>query len=417
MPDSMIVPLPADTTGLLGRLTDADGQLTNVHPGLTLDKYALSWDATGFTKGLSERVQRPVVDQVVKLSQASPPGLDYAALFARWERTVGAGGFTGTTLGPLTLHLARASALENAGLSLHRVYGFAYLPGTGLKGLARAFAETVWLETREDKVAAWADIEAVFGWAPGSDQITGNDKPWKPAGVPKRKDNEASQAGQVVFHEAWPKLVTDILNSHHPKYYADGHPPGDWEDPVPVYFLSVRPGTAFRFPVAARRTDSDPQLVELARKWLIGGLTQLGAGAKTASGYGDFEVKKPSVERVEASSRPTFTAALELVTPAFLAGAAQQREDCELRPATLRGQLRWWWRTLHAGFVDAKALRAMEAAVWGDTKTGGAVRVTVRPVQAGTVGPYSHPTQRRPAPGTRPTGWTSGAGASGGSGR
>ena len=38
------------------------------------------------------------------------------------------------TSGRLTLHLARASALENAGLCLHPLYGFTYLPGTGLKG-------------------------------------------------------------------------------------------------------------------------------------------------------------------------------------------------------------------------------------------------------------------------------------------
>ena len=33
------------------------------------------------------------------------------------------------TVTPLTMHLARASALENAGLCLHPLYGFAYLPG------------------------------------------------------------------------------------------------------------------------------------------------------------------------------------------------------------------------------------------------------------------------------------------------
>ncbi len=56
--------------------------------------------------------------------------------------------------GPLTLHLARASALENAGLCLHPIYGFAFLPGTGLKGLARAYAETVWLPSQTDPAEA-----------------------------------------------------------------------------------------------------------------------------------------------------------------------------------------------------------------------------------------------------------------------
>ena len=42
--------------------------------------------------------------------------------------------FKATTVGPLTLHLARASGLENAGIHLHPIYGFASLPSSGLKG-------------------------------------------------------------------------------------------------------------------------------------------------------------------------------------------------------------------------------------------------------------------------------------------
>ncbi|MCI0457634.1 MAG: type III-B CRISPR module RAMP protein Cmr1 [Gemmataceae bacterium] len=80
--------------------------------------------------------------------------------------------------------------------------------------------------------------------------------------------------------------------------------------------------------------------------------------------------------------RVTFETTLELVTPAFLAGASQQADDCDLRPATLRGLLRWWWRTMHAGFVDVKTLRALEATIWGDTKGGGAVRLEVERLNA-----------------------------------
>lgn len=357
----------------------------NTHPGLALDKFPESWDSDGVTKGLSERVQRPVIDQVVRLSNAPPlPPPDYAALFNRWRSTIGGEGFTGTTAGPLTLHLARASALENAGICFHRVYGFVYLPGTCLKGLARAFACEIWLGEQPDKAAAWETINAVFGVAPS---------PWL-NDLAKKHNQPAPKvaaSGAIVFHDAWPerwpRLVTDILNNHHPEYYSgiskSGQkfpPPGDWEDPIPVYFLSVEPGTPFRFAVAKRRDDVPNEVLTLAREWLIGGLTQLGAGAKTASGYGDFTVEEPKVAPVKSPRRPTFEATLELVTPAFLAGANQQAEDCDLRPSILRGQLRWWWRTLHAGFVSVEDLRKMEAAIWGDTKTGGAVRVTVRKV-------------------------------------
>jgi len=336
------------------------------HPGLVLDRFAFRADDQSFT--------RHTIAQVLEATNGEHP--EYPALFNRWRSTIGGEGFTGTTAGPLTLHLARASALENAGICFHRIYGFVYLPGTGLKRLARAFACEVWLGEQSDKAAAWKSINAVFGTAPSpwlNDLAKKHNQP-----VPKE-----AASGAIVFHDAWPeewpRLVTDILNNHHAKYYSDGQPPGDWEDPIPVYFLSVEPGTKFRFAVAKRRDDVQDGLLTLAREWLIGGLTQFGAGAKTASGYGDFTVEEPKVAPAKSLPRPTFEATLELVTPAFLAGATQQAEDCDLRPSTLRGQLRWWWRTLHAGFVSVEDLRKMEAAIWGDTKTGGAVRVTVRP--------------------------------------
>src|SRR4051794_29546054 len=39
---------------------------------------------------------------------------------------------------PMALHLARATALENVALCLHSIYGFAYIPGSGIKGMTRA---------------------------------------------------------------------------------------------------------------------------------------------------------------------------------------------------------------------------------------------------------------------------------------
>lgn len=77
----------------------------------------------------------------------------------------------------------------------------------------------------------------------------------------------------------------------------------------------------------------------------------------------------------------TETFPLELVSPAFLAGADQTAaESCELRVATLRGQLRWWWRTLHAAWLDVRTLRELEAAVWGSTEAASPVRLSLMPV-------------------------------------
>jgi CRISPR-associated protein Cmr6 len=346
------------------------------------------------------------LDAVVQLSQQPPQGVSYDALFQRRAdtlRALNAQVFHCRTTAPLTLHLARASALENAGICLHPVYGFTFLVGTGLKGMTRAFAETVWFPSQYGADAsgkpeneaeirratdAWHTIEAIFGWAPNSDA----GKPWKPRAIPRGGNTECEHAGQIVFHDAWPtkwpRLIVDILNNHHADYYRGEDAPGDWENPVPVYFLAVEPGQTFELAIAKRRSDVPDALLDQARQWLLGALCHLGAGAKTNAGYGAFQpVEGPSPALV-SPRHATFEATLELVTPAFLAGANQQAEDCDLRPATLRGLLRWWWRTMHAGFVDVATLRAMEAAIWGDTKSGGAVKVDVTPIATRQVGLY-----------------------------
>ena len=143
---------------------------------------------------------------------------------------------------------------------------------------------------------------------------------------------------------------------HHPKYYQARDdkvpPPGDWEDPVPTTFLAVDPGTEFAFAVAPRRPD-DTDLARRAAEWLKAALADWGAGAKTAAGYGRIEAREIA-QPLASPQRKRFECVLELVTPAFLAGALQQRDDCDLRGATLRGQLRWWWRTMHAGHLDPR---------------------------------------------------------------
>lgn len=399
--------LPQSTLDLL-----AGVPLTSRHPGLQLDKFSVPGDQT---------VQKQAIEQVIRANDAlATADGQFQQLRQRWishvqsSETASAALLRCTTTGPLTLHLSRASALENAGICLHPLYGFVYLPGSGLKGMARAFAETVWLPAQSDAVTAWQKIEDVFGWAPNPDRKGQIRDPNHPAakrfrveGDPQSPEVKA-HVGSIVFHdawpEAWPKLVVDIVNNHHANYYQyDGnqHPPGDWENPVPVYFLAAVPEVTFTFPLAKRRADVADELRVLASEWLLGALCHLGAGAKTNAGYGAFRPANdvpPSIvsavaatwkQAIEPSKhRAEFSTTLELVTPAFLAGASQQAEDCDLRPATLRGHLRWWWRAMHAGFLDVQTLRALEAAIWGNTKSSGAVRIVVEKREDGHAVPF-----------------------------
>lgn len=375
------IPVPASLRQLLGTVTDPGR-----HPGLMLDRFLQPCP--------QQEQQRDVLNVVAALDGDDKLLAEQLARRTDTLKELGARLWSRTTSGPLTLHLARASALENAGICLHPIYGFAYLPGTGLKGLARAFAETVWLPAQADPIAAWQTIERVFGWAPGSDEIDRKPKAWKPPNVPKHGNDDKSAAGTIVFHDAWPEkwpgLLVDIVNNHHPEYYQGAEPPGDWQSPNPVYFLAMKPGAAFSFALSKRRDDVADSLLALARQWLDGGLTTLGCGAKTAAGYGAFR-SEAGVAPVSSPRLLEATYTLELVTPAYLAGASQRKEDCDLRSATLRGLLRWWWRTMHAGYVDVATLRALEAAVWGDTAAGGAVQVRVTRIAPETSeSPYKH---------------------------
>ena len=321
------------------------------HPGIRLDK--LSWAG-------DQKEQSPAIDRVCRCAR------DHALLASLFDRrgamldAAGALRFCGRTKGALTLHLSRANALENAGLALHPVYGFAWLPGTGLKGMTRAWVEkTVWQSDESDQRAAKARIEQAFG--------------------------TLDKAGRIIFHDAWPiqwpQLKRDILNSHHSDYYRKGRPPGDWENPNPVYFLTVAEDTEFEFALSDRNSTDD-SLLEHVAGWMCAALEDAGVGAKTAAGYGRIVPSvSASVRRSKAtlpSSYDRQTHRLTLASPAFLAGAEQEQFDCDLRPASLRGLLRWWWRTMHAEHLKPRDLAKLEALIWGDTQRGSAVSLSLR---------------------------------------
>ncbi|MDI7268429.1 MAG: type III-B CRISPR module RAMP protein Cmr6, partial [Myxococcota bacterium] len=375
----MAVALPGTTVRLYEK-ADKKG----VNPGLRLDRFC--------DVGNQER-QHAELRKVVELEG------DGECLKAVAQRRTGAlaalpdlSNWTMKTVGPLTLHLSRPSVLENAGICLHPIYGFAYLPGSGLKGMARAYAETVWLhepQQQKDDKAAWEKIEDVFGRAPNLDRkrCIADDNPPAHRRLASRGGQEVELkacAGSVVFHDAWPTswpgLRVDIVNCHHKAYYEKGEPPGDWESPSPSYFLAVKSGATFEFAIASRGGAASAESLGLAREWLTGALYHLGAGAKTNAGYGRFTVADGPGPVVPQPLLST-SCEIRLASPAFLAGSEQQQEeDCRLRTATLRGLLRWWWRTMYAGQVSVAVIRSLEGTVFGDTNAGGALSLSLEPM-------------------------------------
>lgn len=192
---------------------------------------------------------------------------------ARWETAVRAfkgEPFSMRTDWRLVAGLGRKGPLE-VGFAFHR-YGFPVLPGSAVKGIARAYA--VLVEHRQESDPEFATI---FGRVAQSE-----------------KETVGSMAGKAVFFDAIPavkpQLELDIMNCHYPDYYQQKQAPASWQSPVPVYFLTVAPNTEFRFAVGWRGvTDDDARrLRELAERWLVQGLEDLGVGAKSGAGYGRF---------------------------------------------------------------------------------------------------------------------------------
>ncbi|WP_424831266.1 type III-B CRISPR module RAMP protein Cmr6 [Ruegeria sp.] len=340
--------LPKTAIELLTKVSDV-----NRHPGLKLDKLSWAEDQQEQIKAINAVCACTGDNELLKtLLERRIAALD---AFGVWR-------FHGQTTGSLTLHLARANALENAGVALHPIYGFAWLPGTGLKGMTRAWAETAWKPGEPDQQAAEDRINEAFG--------------------------TQGAAGRVIFHDAWPvrwpKLACDIVNSHHSEYYDEGtekKPPGDWENPKPVYFLIVASKTEFEFALSDRLHARDG-LLEQVVGWMCAALEYAGVGAKTAAGYGRIEPLLPDLLDRHIPDLPDDYLRREhrltLASPAFLAGAKQDQADCDLRPASLRGLLRWWWRTTHAKHLSSRDLAQLEALIWGDTQRGSAVSLSLR---------------------------------------
>jgi CRISPR-associated protein Cmr6 len=136
----------------------------------------------------------------------------------------------------------------------------------------------------------------------------------------------------LVFLDAYPEIQDnqqifelDVMTPHYQGYYTKNQVPGDWENPNPIVFLTVKKGITFcfnvlfdryraeeilrddEFPkkakeiikewidnlsklsVGAEETLRDDEFPKNVKKWLKDALTEFGIGAKTRLGYGIFD--------------------------------------------------------------------------------------------------------------------------------
>lgn len=173
--------------------------------------------------------------------------------------------------------------IEN-GFLWHPTLGMPYIPGSIVKGIVRSLIETSYSldnkEEQENILLRWFGSKDKF-----VDSDTGN-----------------NQTGSLVFLDALPvkpcRLHLEIMTPHMGNWYdkggksnRDSHAiPGDWHSPNPVSYLVAR-DLSLQFiimPRASVTVDIEQAKEDVKHAWkaLLCALDWIGAGAKTAIGFG-----------------------------------------------------------------------------------------------------------------------------------
>jgi len=212
----------------------------------------------------------------------------------------------------MVVGLGNPSIYETS-ITLHHVYGFPYIPATGIKGVLRncvinlhfdltkeerqQIKEDDWGAEKERRALQKVWFCQMFGCPPDS-------------GRKNRKGERTAFIGDIVFFDAYPteapNIEMDVMTVHYLDYYGEKNlPPADWQSPNPIPFLTVKDSATrknkFQFIIGIRKgaddaitdsPDDEKSLLKLTKKILVDALTNHGIGAKTAVGYGYMKSSK-----------------------------------------------------------------------------------------------------------------------------
>lgn len=192
------------------------------------------------------------------------------ALFSQLEKTTGMRLIYLENRTRLFVNMGHSCVLENVGFAFERISGLPCVPGSALKGV----------------VANWAlwDANGDAAFEEGLPNFKSNRALLDNTLVDIFGANEGdAEQGKVNFYGIFPltlpRLEIDILTPH-----GKGNP-------IPNHFLTVAAGTKWFVPIAINRGDE--ALLDRTEKLVMECLTNYGVGAKTASGYGKFDVVAP----------------------------------------------------------------------------------------------------------------------------
>lgn len=336
----------------IARFQDA---LKECPPGHTFRLYFAGWDDS--TWSLTKTQRKDVLDGVAGLS--SQVRSQIKSIIARQERALKKRDILHVccvTASPFTTGLGYEHPLEN-GFAFLDPYGIPYLPGSGVKGSVRRAAEELALFESDSHGWAIPTVWWLFGFDENSAYFAkrkereagtiGEERQrWQEAyrtrltslsdqdallfkefcamltalKLPREKIERALTQnsersvirqlhvkGALHFFDVVPYcadgLKVDIMNPHYGHYYQKNQVPGDWGDPVPIFFLTLPAGTTFNFfvgfqppttwPQAIRshfleKVDGEPRWKRLVVEALTFAWEWQGFGAKTSIGYGRF---------------------------------------------------------------------------------------------------------------------------------
>lgn len=229
--------------------------------------------------------------------------------------------FEATLSARLMVNLA-GGVIENAGIALDRCFGLPFIPGSAVKGISRNQALWDIHEAAVEKKPSLLrlamllfgygkhDLKDSLAWAVGSEAI---------ANVIAAEIGSAEYKGCACFLPAYPTspptLIVDMVNSHYPDYYGGKVKVAkDNENPRPNYFPAVEAGSSFGFAVVLNRVPDMAgikvdDLLAQVKGWLQSAVTRKGVGAKTAAGYGWFELGAASSQSEVSSALPSIKTA------------------------------------------------------------------------------------------------------------
>lgn len=332
------------------------------------------------------------------------PAAHYKVAYERWEESFAPADQLGDFELQSRLLVGHGNAAPTeVGLTVHHTWGVPVIPGSALKGLTANYVETV-LGPDDVELPPWRQSDneqkerARFqgvNWDGARIKSGPGDVYRALFGAPDAADDDrykenrfdaGAARGDVIFHDALyipasagnKPFAVDVLTPHQKQYYdgaqnTNTQPwPCDYDDPVPIGFLSVRPEAKFLIALSG-----PPDYLELVKPLLTAALADWGIGGKTAAGYGRGQVANwRSPKAAESETFQSFKAWFDRERERLRVEGAEQltqrqlldlvKEDWSAQLRSLASDDRTRAKNLISGSIRSRAVRDDRDAFFQD---------------------------------------------------